>query len=799
MQSAFLVLKKLLELIISYFDLALEHYLDNPWMKIVLAFMPALLGIAYPLVIQSVIRLDDKYHSSHIVEKFKEEKVFKRFKQFLIISVILSLASIFFSFILFISSFISLCILLYYFFKFMERLLEYQSPNKIFELLVKRIDFDLFFENLENTTRIQESKRLLLGIWHPIIDLYKYSIHTEDRELKTNIRLSFIQKAFVFIKFIEQKDSELVEFPPEFYNSSYDILATYINKNNQDYYSNLEAFVGYFFLTNTLTIDSTRQFCNKDTLSSINRNISLLIEHEQNDKIIHYWSHSHQYMESNLNVPYLRYDEKDEITELRNKIEFHQNRFLELHVVIGAYLFYKKNFKTLSRIWFFTKSTMPRYPLIPSTLNEIFELYIKFSDQTWMVSYYYIRGLDFDSIENAIDIKSVVRKYVCLLILRLWKIQFNKGKTLHFPRLPESKSLKKEWINVLNSINRVLKSLISNEKDLLNELGLSSLVEGYKQNISSPTQFIDDLAKYVDEQVENDFATELLSDDAIQKFDKFSIEILVNSLSNLRRISGNDVPKENRDPISEKMQVMRGTRMLFDREVFLEDTGTTYLFYEELLAQSISTEMYVHVSSKFAFNSKFKYRVSNGKLFEAVDKLNLNKTEHVIIAFQVNLRGYKDFFNVDLKENEGDKAEGDFFYNEISIYLFQTNSPIATNSIYIIKKSDLPMIKTKDWNELEDMPDATKERWKAMDPLNNENNLYKKFRELNTDVELKKTYLQNGKTEEELKNKVEIEIDFLGYCWFKKGVKIIEVKESDKFQEGGQIDELSKIKPFNNL
>lgn len=50
----------------------------------------AILAVAYPIIIQVISRLDDKYGSEEIVKRFKQEPIMKRF-QFLLISSLISL------------------------------------------------------------------------------------------------------------------------------------------------------------------------------------------------------------------------------------------------------------------------------------------------------------------------------------------------------------------------------------------------------------------------------------------------------------------------------------------------------------------------------------------------------------------------------------------------------------------------------------------------------------------------------------------------------------------------------------
>lgn len=50
----------------------------------------AILAVSYPIIIQVISRLDDKYGSEEIVKRFKQEPIMKRF-QFLLIASLISL------------------------------------------------------------------------------------------------------------------------------------------------------------------------------------------------------------------------------------------------------------------------------------------------------------------------------------------------------------------------------------------------------------------------------------------------------------------------------------------------------------------------------------------------------------------------------------------------------------------------------------------------------------------------------------------------------------------------------------
>lgn len=797
------IITELLNRIVKpYLQLALEHYLDNPWMKIVLAFIPAILGISYPLIAQTISRLDEKYKSTHIVEQFKKEPYHNYFILNLKISVVLTLLCFIFSVKIFLAAFLSLCTLLYLFFKYLSRLLEYQSPLILFQSLNRNLNLDFSLKEKKSELLIKKRKKEILKLWHPIIDLYKYSIVNNDKKLEGEIRFNFIYPIFDFIKNIEQREVELIKFPSEFYNSTYDIIATYLNNYNTDYYSNVEVFVGELYFPDS-SEENVKQFYHEDTLVQIWRNLTLLIEHDRGDKIVRYWGNASQHFDFYLRLPSSEYDENYVETEdsvaKRNKIEKNRKLFLQFHTVLGAYLMHKTSFNTLNKTWCFTQSQPPRYSLMPNSMGEIFAYYFSFLENilqsSGIVIRYWFKGVDFDSMNNSLDVKFAVRKYACILFLRQWIVKSYYGQNLlSFPAIPSSQAERKYWSENIVYFKRIVAEILS-DVDLLKELNLKTITNEKceQRGVDHPLTYLDKLKGEIDEEIDNELSVGELDKESIKNLDITTVKILTETYSSFRRIAGNEVTKANRDNISNFMEVIRGTRMLLDREAFIKNPGSSFFNYDGVTAQEINYRYYEHISSKFQLNSKLRYKVANGQLFDAIDRLGLISDKHVIVAFKVNFKYFRDYHNVEIIESEG---SADFQYKAIPIFNFERGIPSVFNTLFVLEKEDLPMIRNRDWSEIEGMPEKTKERWKSMELIDADLKLYRKIHDLNSEEELRKEYIGNGKSEEELKNKVEIDIDFLGYCWFRKDIKMIELKESDKFQEGGIKNQLTDIEPF---
>lgn len=55
-----------------------------------ISFVTAIFGMSYPLLIESIHKIDDRYHSRHLKARFEDSLVLKWYNSFLIISVITS-------------------------------------------------------------------------------------------------------------------------------------------------------------------------------------------------------------------------------------------------------------------------------------------------------------------------------------------------------------------------------------------------------------------------------------------------------------------------------------------------------------------------------------------------------------------------------------------------------------------------------------------------------------------------------------------------------------------------------------
>lgn len=787
-------------------DLIIRLYIDNPMFKIVLAFVPAILGIAYPLIIQTVSKLNEQYNSTHIIYQFKKEKLHKQFIWNLRISVGLTILCFVMSIGVFIVAFVSVVTLLILFFPYLNLLLKYQNGQDLFNLYSSRFTFDKYIEEREKIKKQEKIKEKILDYWHPIIDLFIYSINNKDRKLENNIRDLYIYRVFSFLRFVDQKNEEYVQYPPEIYNGTFDIVTTYLKANEEFYYQRFESFIGSVFFTENYG-EHAPQFLHQESYNAIWRNLVAVIESGRTDKVLGFWQNSHQYCDFHLKVPYPEHDDNFKETkvsiEKRKKFSLNREYFIQLQTALGAYLMHKEQYLALKEAWFYTQSQPPSFVLVPQNPQSIFELFFTYLGidfhSTSIIIRFWFKDLGFDNMNNKRDVKFVICEYLGLLFLRLYITSgyYGNHPLNGLPQIPEKQSEKKEWQDNLNVFSRIIEKHLSNS-DLLEKLGLNVITNQFceKLNIEPPLVYIEKLADKIKDGFQKTLETTELSEEKTGALKSNTVSSIRKAYDDIKRIgSENDIHEENRDSISEYMQVIRGTRFLLSREAFIDNTSVHHLNADSITGQAINSEYYTHLATKLSLLPKFKkYEVPSGQIFDAVSQLNPSSDDYLLVSFGINIKYHKDFKNANITEPIGNE---NYRFNSIPIYSYTSGHSMVHNTLFLIEKTGKPMVKHRDWSEIADLPQKTKDRWSEMENINTDLHIYGKISELNLNTDLKDEYIKDGKNIEELDNKIEFDVDFFGYIWFTKNCKIIEIKETDMFKEGGSKDKIEDIIPID--
>ena len=347
---------------------------------IYISIVVAILSLAYPILLQVIARLDEKYGSIRVVELFDNEKVKKWFQGVLVFAL---LAIFVWSFrleplsqlanvgwiidnsanLLVLASATALVII---FFLFIDKVLVYYTPSKFAEYLMRK----------------HKAKIANLAYFSALNDVFLSSIRHQNYAISSKIRPFYYEE---FNSEREKQKDKPVEYPREYYslvhNTIEELAILPYKKNRQLEY---RAAGGVWLLGDN---PSLHHEISDATYNWMWRNIILMLRYEQDLMILYFWQRSHQYLLLHLEsiLPELERSNKTDETVIINsgaieKRKQERERFLEFHYALGGLILYKRKYAVLKKMLDHTTTQPPRYVLLPSSMNEIFKWYILFKD-----------------------------------------------------------------------------------------------------------------------------------------------------------------------------------------------------------------------------------------------------------------------------------------------------------------------------------------------------------------------------------------------------------------------------------
>lgn len=442
----------------------------------------AILGVAYPILLQVISRLDEKYDSDHIVELFEKEKITRRF----VISLAASLISIFlwtlnipplilndYFFmensvaILVIVSTVTLILM---FFCFVDKVMTYYTPKKLVcyfrqEHYKSGADF-IFLEAMSDIFLVSIRKR-----WVKISTMLSSFFYDEFEKTRKKCR------------------DKPVEYEQEFYRLVYNAvqeLAILKERRNQT----LEKQIGGgVWLLGGEGIVSER------TYNWLWNNLLLSIQYKHDDMILFYWENADQYFSNTLSGANM---------SPTNNREDERQKFTEFHYILGALLVFQEKFRCIGRTFEYTGRSN-RYVLLPTSMDEIFSFFFKRRksfdpEYEWVSGKFPFPGLS--GVNSDDTIKYYISCYMVVLFLRQYTLRINiiSDNPMTPPQLPFKLEEKKECLEGLSFFRGLVKSHLNNI-DMLKMLKLDFITEDWceKHGELHPLKFIDEFKNRLEE------------------------------------------------------------------------------------------------------------------------------------------------------------------------------------------------------------------------------------------------------------------------------------------------------------
>ncbi|MDD2263281.1 MAG: hypothetical protein PHC31_10335 [Clostridia bacterium] len=737
-----------------------------------------LLGVAYPVLLQVVARLDEKYSSDKIVELFDEEWENKAFRYSLISSLFflilwsLKLPAIiqidgldFFiensaSSLLAINS----ILLVIFFFYFVNKILIYYTPTKFIPYLIERN------EKTENDFQffVALSELLLLFI----------------KQQQTNYSKTLSD--FFYTAFRKIRDKQInqpVVYPDLYYEVVYKAIEELAILKEKRNYLLEHRTSGEIWLLGELQGKEISEI----TYSWMWRNLLLAIRYQQDDLIINHWETCHQYYVYSLRYIHKEYDRSTGNLQVSNqeavdKRLAERQRFIEFHYALGGLLTYKQRYGCIKRMFSHTQSQPPKYELLPESMYEIFKFYFDVRDPyerkyTW-ISHQYpfpdLSGLNADYV-----IKKWIMSYMAILFLRQYTIDpyLITMKPLDYPPIPTTQGEIKQWIDGLDFFKKLVSEHLQNT-ELLKILGLDFITAQWCEENQKPfpITFIESLKSNLEGAYNANALNLPISDEKVLQFENSTTSIIETTVENIMLVNNEAVIEDDN---TDKWYV-NGQRMLQSKDAFSNNPEVHHIDYDSFLASMISRSLNEGLSETFFYKRTKSLLLKSEDIFKAIDRLTID-SGYVIINFGLSL----DYFINQLKVAELSSNK----YKDINIYSFN-GSHLVRDSLFILKKSDLPNISTR---PIDGDLIAKYTLKKISDTIN----LYSSVIDLNNTSEEIFNENKQDKSDEELRKSVLLSIIISTEFKWKKEIEVIQLNQHSEYLQKGIANKLDDVKPID--
>lgn len=742
----------------------------------------AILGIAYPIIVDKISNIGEKYTSEYVPVLFgyefphKSIKIKTSNKEFSIsifkLTLYLTLFSLFFlifqfpplfgwdnwiinnSANLLVFSFSTLLVVL--FFIWLDKVVLYNGKSTS---LLKRL-IKGYTVTKENT----EKRKYHLKA---INELTLYAIEKQDEHLQETL-LEFYHQVFSKIRQNHDIKQPLI-YPADLYFLVNKLCYAAINIDNKKLKAIEHRAVSGLWL---LGEDSNQITISEETYNYLWINITTVCD---NPNLINlFWSNSNQYFDFKLRLPEYEMDGIRIINQVEiEKRENERNKFLEFHYALGGLVLYRKQYNLLKYLIEYSRSQPPSYPLLPANMSEIFKWFEHFRND-YKVGKAPIDLMfsfpELDNLGNSHQIKYWICSYISVLFIRQYTLTkyyiFQDFTSL--PNLPNEIQELNNWLGSIPYFEKCYNEIISNN-ELLECLGFSQLVSTNHEDFKT---FFSQLKKSIESKIGEQKLNAPLSNQKISNFYSKSNEIILKVFENFKSVF---VPKNDEYADSKLIFSINGERTLVSKSTFTENEVYT-MDYDSFYADHIASNKIMYlIPLSFSLSKTKRYLVPKSELISSLNKI-IGKNDNIaLIAIRVGFQVKTILDN-------------SMFSNTIT-YL-PSNQFQSQDTLYIIRKSDLPALEHKDINEDE-------QKQLKLISINDDLKLYASIIDINKEEnkEIKDNWRQQIDFDDS-DLKVQIAISFLCNIIWKNNRNVVELNVLSDYKEQGIQNSINDIEPI---
>lgn len=655
-----------------------------------------ILGVALPIIVQTIGQIDIRYNSIRLVKRFKKEPVYRLFMGSLIFAIVLLIYNNFvalpwpydwgstMNFVMSRSSdifvLLATVVLIFYLFFVVRLIICYYDYQDLFRNIRKRIKVK---------TNINENDA------RDLVELGKFVLLKDDNETSSNIYQFLDDYAHEKTK---NADSNAIEFDNWFYDAILTLNETLCRENIRP----LSIVNENDILKILIPEYNPKSIISDKTYTVLWRALQQQIFYDKTDWIVEYWRSAHQFIWLRLKPIEKDIDYSTDPYTVKNEDEVKIRdrqiaRFKEFHIVLGGLFLYLGKYDILREVTSLSSSQPYQFPLVPSSFQEITYQFTILNTFDSSNPFYFERFYSFPGVRG-IDTGNIslgwANRYLLLLLFRLnsaevenmarWKSQWE------LPFIPESLNETTTLLRLLEQMKNFAQQWVTpGNLKIIDTLNWQPK-EGNPQPLEKINEFITKLEESVIKQRENLD----LSNDKIQQFNDRSKKIIRGTVYSYEEILQTCSQDSETDRV--KDVINSSYSMPLDKEAFSDDQTKTFLNFDEVVAISIVHEFYRQYSFSYYQHGKRSHTINSEQLFDALDKLIGEKREnYVVVAFGLYLDYYLDGprKQPELKKIKGDGRDyAQYSYKgTLKIHNIPSgDSSIMEQSLAIINVEDLP-------------------------------------------------------------------------------------------------------------
>jgi hypothetical protein len=749
-------------------------------------FTVAILGLAYPIILQVIARLDEKY-GSDFVALLKVEKEYQWFVLLLKSNLV---------FLLIYAGIISYIALLKPVYGVL--LLWHIKPLILASLVALIISFFYLIRKMMR--------------YYSTIELTRYLIERNKKASRNGEYKYLIALKGLYLFALRQQDNAISE---TLSNHLYDLFKNHRDKNPDDPegYPNILFEIIYdiayqisFLDKNRLVLLEHRVFSGMMLIGEFTSNriaertyihlwgiVKLAVIAKRDDLVLELWQNSFQHYTYGLKAPDPLYSDdyqvvlnEEQISQKRKE----QIRFLEFHFALGGLLLSQGRYDCIRRILQFTQSQPPDYILFPQTVGEVYDYFLHFqehfSSELHFISMRYpfpsIEGMEADSL-----IRHWISKYMAVLLLNLYTLHqyYITQVFLALPRLPDSLKDRKFLLEFVDYYKKIVKEAID-DKETLKQIGFDSydLISDewcVKNNKTKPLELVENLKEYFQTSIEEVEINQTPDPEIVKQFEESNKALVKDTIDEYK-------PALNTSLITENFKKWSsvGFTVIFDKAAFCKNQGTEYIGQVQFLGQKFSESFRSAFSDILSVQRTKAYLLKENEIFDGIRKLKLSPSTHIIISF-----GLRYFLDLSLQKGTAEllRTYDNYSFQNIEIRNYNDyNFRWLDRSMFVLKKEDLPYLHIGDTNP------ETIEKYKLIE-LDKETKLWGKVIDLYREPDIREEIAPNN-PDKDLKKFVLTYLGINTEFRLKVGVQIVQIVLFSDYKQKGLPNMVDDILPF---